>query len=94
MNKDKLDLAKKALVAVMNLTLESIERLYPEQFAEFLRQEGYSTIDDWSAAQLEKGPVYNALLEQTSTDISFANTLKVVIPIALNLITGLFPGLG
>jgi hypothetical protein len=89
-----IDDAKQVLVIATGLRVEDLQARYPEQFAEMLRQEGYNSIGDWTATQLEKGPAYDALVAATAQEISIANTIKVVLPVILSILSTLLPGLG
>jgi hypothetical protein len=74
---------KAAIAAAFETTWDNFAARHPHQVEEFLRQNEYDTINDWTAEQLDKGPVYDALVAATAKEISFAETMKVVLSMLL-----------
>ena len=89
-----LDEKKAVLVAACGIHFDALQARHPEQVGEFLRQEDFSTLDQWTAEQLERGPAYDALLDATAKEISIGETIKIVVPMILKLASSFFPGIG
>jgi hypothetical protein len=81
---------KAAIVAAFGMAFAEFQSRHPKQVEEWLRQQSYNTIDDWTAQVLDADP---ALVAATAKEISVAETIKVVVPMILKMASAFFPPL-